>query len=112
MQAIQEYESELSLRFLHGLRELKRAALFGLSNPDDIQHRTPTFAIRIEGLHPDEAADKLAGRGIFVWSGHFYAPDLIDRLGLTDSAGMLRLGFNHYHTIDEVALTRNALATP
>ena len=111
MQAIQEYESELSLRFLHGLHELKRAALFGLSNPDDIQHRTPTFAIRIEGLLPDEAAEKLAGRGIFVWSGNFYAADLIDRLGLTDSGGVLRLGFTHYHTIDEVDRTLNALAT-
>ena len=111
MQAIKEYESELSLRFLHGLLELKRVALFGLSNPDDVQHRTPTFAIRIEGLHPDEAAEKLAGRGIFVWSGNFYAADLIDRLGLTDSGGVLRLGFTHYHTIDEVDRTLNALAT-
>jgi len=111
MQAIQEYESELSLRFLCGLRELKRAALFGLSNPDDIQRRTPTFAIRIEGLHPDEAAENLAGRGIFVWSGNFYAADLIDRLGLTDSGGVLRLGFTHYHTIDEVDRTLNVLAT-
>jgi cysteine desulfurase family protein (TIGR01976 family) len=111
MQAIQEYESELSLRFLQGLLELKRVALFGLSNPDEVQHRTPTFAIRIEGLHPDEAAEKLAGRGIFVWSGNFYAADLIDRLGLTDSGGVLRLGFTHYHTIDEVDRTLNALAT-
>jgi len=111
MQAIQEYESGLSLRFLHGLHELKRAALFGLSNPDDIRHRTPTFAIRIEGLHPDEAAEKLASRGIFVWSGNFYAADLIDRLGLTDSGGVLRLGFTHYHTVDEVDRTLNALAT-
>jgi cysteine desulfurase family protein (TIGR01976 family) len=111
MQAIQEYESELSIRFLQGLRELKRVALFGLSNPDDVQHRTPTFAIRVEGLHPDEAAEKLAGRGIFVWSGNFYAADLIDRLGLTDSGGVLRLGFTHYHTIDEVDRTLNALAT-
>jgi cysteine desulfurase family protein (TIGR01976 family) len=111
MQAIQEYESELSLRFLRGLRELKRAALFGLSDPDDIQRRTPTFAIRIEGLHPDDAAENLAGRGIFVWSGNFYAADLIDRLGLTDSGGVLRLGFTHYHTIDEVDRTLNVLAT-
>src|SRR5260221_11633398 len=111
MQAIREYESELSIRFVHGLLELKRLALLGLSTPEDVQHRTPTFAIRIEGLHPDEAAEKLAGRGVFVWSGNFYAADLIDRLGLTDSGGVLRLGFTHYHTIDEVDLTLNALAT-
>src|SRR5260370_36830464 len=99
MQAIQAYENKMSLRFLHGLHELKRAALFGLSNPDDIQHRTPTFAIRIERLHPDEAAEKLAGRGIFVWSRSFYASHPIDRLGLTESAGRLRSAFRHYHPI-------------
>ncbi len=110
MEVIQEYESQLSLRFLHGLPELKRATLFGLGNPADVRHRTPTFAIRIEGLHPDEAAEKLAGRGIFVWSGNFYAADLIERLGLSDSGGVLRLGFTHYHTIDEVDRTIGALA--
>jgi len=52
----------------------------------------------------------LAGRGIFVWSGNFYAADLIERLGLADSGGVLRLGFTHYHTIDEVDRTLGALA--
>jgi cysteine desulfurase family protein (TIGR01976 family) len=111
MAAIQEYESHLSQRFLHGLHELKRAAVFGLNDPNQTRHRTPTFAIRLEGLHPDEAAEKLAHRGIFAWSGNFYAVDLIDRLGLTDSGGVLRLGFTHYHTIDEVDRTLDALAT-
>jgi cysteine desulfurase family protein (TIGR01976 family) len=110
MEAIQGYESDLSLRFLNGLQELKRVALFGISNPDNIRHRTPTFALRIEGIHPDEAAEKLASLGIFVWSGNFYAVDLIDRLGLADSGGVLRLGFTHYHTIDEVDRTFGALA--
>jgi cysteine desulfurase family protein (TIGR01976 family) len=111
MNAIQEYESHLSLRFLQGLIDLKRAVLFGLSDPADVRHRTPTFAIRLEGLHPDEAAERLSHRGIFVWSGNFYAVDLIDRLGLTASGGVIRLGFTHYHTIDEVDRTLNVLAT-
>jgi cysteine desulfurase family protein (TIGR01976 family) len=110
METIQEYESNLSLRFLNGLQDLKRVALFGLSDPHRIRHRTPTFAIRIEGIHPEEAAEKLADLGIFVWSGNFYAADLIDRLGFTDSGGVLRLGFTHYHTIDEVDRTLGALA--
>lgn len=111
MDAIQEYESHLSLRFLHGLHDLKRAVVFGLSDPAAIRSRTPTFAIRLEGLHPDEAAEKLAHRGIFVWSGNFYAVDLIDRLRLADSGGVIRLGFTHYHAIDEVDRTLDALAT-
>jgi cysteine desulfurase family protein (TIGR01976 family) len=111
MEAIREYESHLSLRFLHGLHDLKRATIFGLSDPNEIRHRTPTFAICLEGIHPDEAAEKLAHRGIFVWSGNFYAVDLVDRLGLADSGGVVRLGFTHYHTIDEVDRTLDALAT-
>jgi cysteine desulfurase family protein (TIGR01976 family) len=111
MGTIQDYESNLSIRFLHGLHDLKRVSLLGLSDPDAVRQRTPTFAIRIEGIHPDEAAEKLAEQGIFVWSGNFYAADLVDRLGLTGSGGMLRLGFTHYHTIDEVDRTLSALAT-
>lgn len=111
MDAIQEYESHLSLRFLNGLPDLKRATLFGLADPIEIRHRTPTFAIRLEGIHPDDAAAKLADRGIFVWSGNFYAADLIDRLGLADSGGVIRIGFTHYHTIDEVDRTLDALAS-
>jgi cysteine desulfurase family protein (TIGR01976 family) len=111
MNAIQEYESRLSLRFLQGIADLKQAVLFGLRDPIDVRRRTPTFAIRLEGLHPDEAAERLHHRGIFVWSGNFYAVDLIDRLGLTASGGVIRLGFTHYHTIDEVDRTLDALAT-
>ena len=110
MGTIQEYESNLSLRFLHGLHDLKRVSLFGLSAPGEVSHRTPTFAVRIEGIHPDEAAEKLAEQGIFAWSGNFYAADLVDRLELTNLGGVLRLGFTHYHTIDEVDRTLAALA--
>jgi selenocysteine lyase/cysteine desulfurase len=110
MRTIQQYESNLSLRFLHGLHDLKRVSLFGLSAAGEVSRRTPTFAIRIEGIHPDEAAEKLAEQGIFVWSGNFYATDLVDRLGLTESGGVLRLGFTDYHTIDEVDRTLGALA--
>jgi cysteine desulfurase family protein (TIGR01976 family) len=111
MDAIREYESHLSVRFLDGLHDVKRAAVFGLSNRTEVSRRTPTFAIRLEGLHPDEAAEKLAHRGIFAWSGNFYAVDLIERLGCADSGGVLRLGFTHYHTVDEVDRTLDALAT-
>ena len=54
-------------------------------------------------------ADAFAARGLFVWSGHFYAAGLIEALGLAP-AGMLRIGFLHYNTSEEVARTLAALA--
>ncbi|MFM7825817.1 MAG: cysteine desulfurase-like protein, partial [Candidatus Limnocylindrus sp.] len=48
------------------------------------------------------AAEHLAGDGIQVWSGDFYAPNAIDALGLTEQGGVLRTGLMSYNTPDEV----------
>ena len=45
-----------------------------------------------------------------MWSGNFYAAGLIERLGLAP-AGMLRVGFLHYNTAEEVDRVLEALAT-
>ena len=52
---------------------------------------------------------KLARIGIFVWSGDFYAVDLIERLGLKEKGGVVRIGFVHYNTSDEVDRVLQAL---
>jgi selenocysteine lyase/cysteine desulfurase len=56
----------------------------------------------LEGVPPDLVAQKLGDIGIFVWSGDFYAVDLIKRLGLEESGGVVRVGFVHYNTVEEV----------
>ena len=109
MNAIRSYEVALSKRFLSGLAKNQRAVLYGYSNPEDADKRTPTFAIRLHGIDPTTAAQKLGDQGIFVWDGHFYAPDLIDRLGLTNMGGVIRIGFLHYTNEEEVDRTLSAL---
>jgi selenocysteine lyase/cysteine desulfurase len=39
---------------------------------------------------------------VFVWSGDFYAPNVIDRLGLRERGGVVRVGLAPYNTADEV----------
>jgi selenocysteine lyase/cysteine desulfurase len=51
-------------------------------------------------LTPDEAAVRLAERGIAVWSGDYYAVEVMNRLGLPQ--GALRVGMVHYNTAEEV----------
>jgi cysteine desulfurase family protein (TIGR01976 family) len=109
MDSIRRYELGLSEQFLSSIARNRRVKVYGISDPKQVAKRTPTFALRLEGMHPDVAAQKLGERGILVWSGHFYAVDLIERLGLSEQGGVIRVGFVHYNTVEEVDRTLEAL---
>ena len=94
-EAIVPYERELGARFLTGLPE--SCELHGLATMDG---RVPTFGLTIRGLTPDDGAKRLAERGFAVWSGDYYAIEVMNRLGLPD--GALRVGIVHYNTAEEV----------
>ena len=99
MEACIAYEQELGERILAGLRAIPGVKLWGRPT---MEGRVPTFAITIEGHRPDDVAEKLAAQDIFVWSGHFYAVEVIARLGLEEAGGLIRIGLCHYATADEV----------
>ncbi len=105
-----EHERALAGRFLEGLARIEGARLWGVSDPDRLDERTPTFALRLGGHHPAKTAAALGERGIFVWDGHYYAMELMQRLGILDDGGAVRIGFCHYHTSDEVDRVLEALA--
>jgi cysteine desulfurase family protein (TIGR01976 family) len=109
MELIRNYECTLSQHFLAGVTRIPRISLYGIADPLSVMRRTPTFAVRVEGVPPDLVAQKLGDLGIFVWSGDFYAVDLIKRLGLEESGGVVRVGFVHYNTADEVDRVLEAL---
>ena len=108
--AIGAHERSLTLRFLDGIARLPPVRLFGIGEPARIAERTPTFALRVGNRHPLETSVELARSGIFTWDGHYYAITLMERLGLLDSGGAVRIGFCHYHTTDEIDRVLEALA--
>jgi cysteine desulfurase family protein (TIGR01976 family) len=108
--AIAIHERALALRFLDGLDRLPNVELFGIAGRSRVEERTPTFAVRVGDLHPADVAAELGRRGIFVWDGHYYAITLMERLGLQDTGGAVRIGFCHYHSNDEVDRVLEALA--
>jgi cysteine desulfurase family protein (TIGR01976 family) len=110
MNVIREHERHLSRAFLEGIRSQHRVEIYGPADPERCETRTPTFAFRVHGVTPPEVAEKLAHAGIFVWSGHFYAVDLVGRLGLAKDGGLVRAGFVHYNTLEEVERMLDALA--
>jgi selenocysteine lyase/cysteine desulfurase len=100
--AIRLHERKLMERMLHGLREIHRLRLYGITDPARLESRCPTFAVRTDGHTPLELATKLGERGIFTWDGNYYAINLTERLGVEQSGGFLRIGLVHYNTEEEV----------
>ena len=104
---IGQHESDMARAFLDGIDAIDALRLWGV---DRIEDRVPTFAVTVAAVHPHEAATRLADEGIFVWSGHYYALDIMDRFGLLESGGAVRVGFVHYNTLEEVARALEGLA--
>ena len=100
-QNIKEYENELSRYFLNKVWELKHVKVYGIKNTDDVNKRTPTFALTVEGKTSHQVAKYLAKHGIFAWSGHFYALDVVREYKLVKD-GLLRVGMLHYNTKREI----------
>ena len=93
--AIRSHERALGEELLSGLPEGWR--LHGLPT---MEGRVPTFAVTHPALAPDEVAARLAERKIAVWSGDYYAVEVMQRLGLPD--GAVRIGIVHYNSAEEV----------
>jgi cysteine desulfurase family protein (TIGR01976 family) len=100
--AIQAYERPLFERFVAGLLEIPGLSFYGIRDFNRFDQRTPTAAFRIAGSSPDEVGEYLAQRGVYVWSGNFYAIAVTERLGLEASGGVVRAGLAHYNTQEEV----------
>lgn len=102
MAAIRAYERRLFEQFVAGLLTIPGLSFYGIREFDRFGQRTPTAAFRLEGHPPDAVAGYLAERGVYVWSGNFYAVAVTEALGLEDKGGVVRAGLAHYNTAEEV----------
>ena len=109
MVAIAAYERVLAGRLLAGLGAITGVTIHGITDPARFAARVPTVSVSISGVHPRAAAESLGRDGIYAWDGDFYATGLIERLGLADAGGVLRLGLVHYNTVSEVDRTLDAI---
>ena len=109
MAAIKAYELGLSEHFLRCAADVPGLRVYGVTDIENLEGRTPTFAVRLEGFSAEEVATRLGEKGIFVWHGHYYAVAVMERLGLLDEGGLVRIGFVHYNSPDEVGRVAAAL---
>lgn len=104
---IHAHETALGQRFLEGIAEMEGVRLYG---PPTMADRVTTFAISVDGHTPSSVASELIDAGLYVWSGHYYAVNVMDRLGVLEKGGLVRIGFVHYNTLEEVDRTLAVLA--
>jgi cysteine desulfurase family protein (TIGR01976 family) len=98
---IGEHERALAKRFLDGMRTLSAYRIWGIVDENRLTERVATFALTHATKPSRELAEELDRRGIFAWHGNYYALELSKRLG-REPDGMLRVGFVHYSTCEEV----------
>jgi cysteine desulfurase family protein (TIGR01976 family) len=109
MEAIRDYEFELSRNLIQTFQKVPGLRLYGLDDPQRVDQRVPTFAINLKEIHPRRVAILLAKQDIFVWDGNYYALAVTERLGVEETGGMVRIGAAHYNTTDEITKLGEAL---
>ena len=109
MAVLREYDHVLSAAILDELETLPGVKIHGITDRHRLGERVPTVSFTWGARHPHEIAAALGAQGIFVWDGHYYALAVVERLGLLDSGGMVRIGAVHYNTVDEIHRIGNAL---
>ena len=96
--ALHERSRKLFATLWDSLKTIPGVTLYG-PLPDSL--RTPTLSFTIDGITSEEVCSKLAGQGVFLSHGDFYATTVVHRLGLTDS-GLIRVGCACYTTLEEI----------
>jgi selenocysteine lyase/cysteine desulfurase len=84
-EAIRSYEAQLSQAMLQALANAQ-ATVYGLTDPNEIPHRTPTLCFNLPGTSPARVTDEL-----------------------TKESGAVRASLVHYNTLAEVHEFANAL---
>jgi len=102
MSAMRAYESELSRSLLGIVQSVPGTRIYGVTDIDRLDERVPTVSFTVEGKDPEQLADEIGNNNIYVWNGHNYALAIVERLGLLDAGGMIRVGPVHYNTLDEL----------
>lgn len=102
MAAIEAYELGINQILLDKLSSVPGLHLYGITDPQRMHQRVPTFSFTLEGWHPRAVAQKLGEDDIYVWDGNFYALAVLERLGLEEHGGVVRVGLAHHNIREEI----------
>lgn len=108
LEVIRVTEQDLVTHLLIMLAGIDGLTVYGITDLDRVDQRVPTVAFALEGYTSHEVAAHLGKNHIFVWSGNYYAVDIMEQLGYGET-GLLRVGLAHYNTHEEIDRLEAAL---
>jgi len=108
LQIFETYEMALTAYLIEAITTgVSKATLYG---PAAGHPRTSTVSLTYGGYTADQVAKYLGDKGLFVWGGHFYAIRLVEKLGLMDRGGLVRIGIAPYNSRTELDRLVEALS--
>ncbi len=96
------YENPLAQRLIDGLADTRGLTIHGITDPARLAERVPTVSFTVEGIAPETIVRQMNAEGIFLWSGHNYAWEIVHQLGIPVEEGVVRIGIAHYNTAGEI----------
>jgi cysteine desulfurase family protein (TIGR01976 family) len=110
MDRIQAHERALAARLIDGLEQIKGVQIYGVTDAEQLHRRAPTVSLTWSPHRPEDLARWLGSHQVFTTHSDHYATELMNRLGLAEQGGTLRIGVAHYNTASEVDLVLELLA--
>ena len=99
--AIAAQENALTERLLRYLRGRNDCVIVGQDDNRD-GTRIPTIAFRFDGRNAEDVCKIIDREKIAIRFGDFHSRRLVEYMGLSDNAGVLRVSMVHYNTIEQV----------
>src|SRR6185503_9314155 len=100
--AMRDYELELARALIGVIESVPGTRIYGITDRDRLHERVATVSFRLGEKDPAQLAEAIGNQGIYVWNGHNYALAIVERMGLLEAGGMIRVGPVHYNTLDEI----------
>ncbi len=94
-------EAALAERLLSYLRNRNDVRVIGRRS-SEAADRVPTIAFKVEGRDAAAIVTEIDRHEIGIRFGDFHSRRLIERLGLSEGGGVVRVSMVHYNTIEEV----------
>jgi cysteine desulfurase family protein (TIGR01976 family) len=99
--AIAAQENALTERLLTYLRGRNDCVIVGQDDNRD-GTRIPTIAFRFDGRNAEEVCKIIDREKIAIRFGDFHSRRLVEYMGHSDNAGVVRVSMVHYNTIEQV----------